>query len=210
MSEVVWEDLGEARAMDDPSATSLMQSDTMFRRSVDARVKPAIGEALANSAELGDVIVGMVGNIATAQVTDRVESAGILTESKLYGPQDEETDYRFVFKTTNNTKTFVRFNAAGNLAPSGMRMLNSAGMPYFTPGPDGGFQMRTWAGNDTWFGVGADGMPTVIAKWALVNTIGLYGGPDLPFPYPGKTILWLRPDPESSTGIRAWEVSQDA
>ncbi|PPF38332.1 sialate O-acetylesterase [Pseudoclavibacter sp. AY1H1] len=71
MSEVVWEDLGEARAMDDPSATSLLEGDTAFRRALHARFGPMVAEALAADPTLGPIVSAMTSTLLTTELAGR-------------------------------------------------------------------------------------------------------------------------------------------
>ncbi|PPG29636.1 hypothetical protein [Pseudoclavibacter sp. RFBB5] len=195
---VSWGTGFEAKALDDISASSLMDSPTLFRSKIDGRVVPAVAEALDEG--LGGTVTEMVSSIADGAVDAELASKwipqGVPSGTKLLRGAFDENGYVSLFSEDEN------FHVVAEHRP--LLAEDIAGIvhvPLLDSEVDFELAFVDQAGY-VWFGVLTDGSLYVPSGPTASVAAASRGGPTVTEQVGGDTFLM-----DASTGVRTKLVS---
>jgi hypothetical protein len=126
-----------------------------------------------------------------------VQSTANIATAKPLGSSKYPNDEGFL-GDADGIPSVVGFDKQGGPADAMMDGLELKGM-LRAVGTGTGFALGDAAGVRTAIGFDDTGQLDDIAKWAIVNLIGIYVGPDQPFVWPGGAVAWFRTDASRTT-----------
>lgn len=162
----------------DAILTAAISADPTLAANVTAAATEAVQDALA------------AGNVATSEPVPGVTMNGIAFLADALGVLSK-----------------IGFDENGEVAEETMQSAEGKGMPRVVASGSG-FRFVDQNGRHYALGFDGTGQFDEIAKWAFVNLIHRYTGPDRPFVYPSNFVYWERTDAngdiiETLKGVRA-------
>lgn len=169
------------------TATLVLDEDSQSRAAIQSIADALITAAIAADPTLAANVIAA----ADAAVADALAAESIVTSAPFVPEFDDDEGF---LADEGGVPSRVGFDVQGEIAEATMRSAFGKGMPRVVAGAGGGARMVDALGRNFALGFDAQGQFDEITKWALVNLLHWYVGPDRPFVWPGGHVIWVRTD----------------